>query len=55
VVYITILEAKYFSQVPVVFRKISQDIKEHTLYLLDNDYITEDVCDIFDVSSHSLS
>jgi hypothetical protein len=39
----------------MVFRKISQDIKNRALYLLDNDYITEDVCDIFDVSSHSLS
>ncbi|KAJ7105262.1 hypothetical protein C8R44DRAFT_531000, partial [Mycena epipterygia] len=39
----------------MVFRKISKDLKDRILYLLDNNYIPEDVCDIFDVSPRSLT
>ncbi|KZP04313.1 hypothetical protein FIBSPDRAFT_767581 [Athelia psychrophila] len=38
----------------MVFRHISKDIKDRALYLLSEGYITEDVCDIFDVSERSL-
>lgn len=38
----------------MVFRKISEDIKNRALWLLDHDYIPEDVCDILGVSSRSL-
>ncbi|KZP29549.1 hypothetical protein FIBSPDRAFT_671076, partial [Athelia psychrophila] len=38
----------------MVFRHISKDIKDRALHLLSEGYITEDVCDIFDVSERSL-
>ena len=36
------------------FRHISKDIKDCALWLLDNDYLTEDVCEILGVSGRSL-
>ncbi|KZP28142.1 hypothetical protein FIBSPDRAFT_729736, partial [Athelia psychrophila] len=36
------------------FRNISKDIKDRAHYLPLEGYITEDVCDIFDVSERSL-
>ncbi|KAK7015994.1 hypothetical protein R3P38DRAFT_3203726 [Favolaschia claudopus] len=38
----------------MVFRHISDDLKERALWLLDNDYLTEDVCEILGVSRASL-
>lgn len=38
----------------MVFHYISEDVKNRVLWLLDNDYIPEDVCDILGVSQSSL-
>ena len=38
----------------MVFHHISEDIKNRALWLLDNDYIPEDVCEILGVSRRSL-
>jgi len=34
----------------MVFWHISQDLKEHVLWLLENDFIPDDVADTFGVS-----
>jgi transposase len=39
----------------MVFRKISQDIKDRVIFLLENDWIPYDVADIFGVSTRSIS
>ncbi|EDR00877.1 uncharacterized protein LACBIDRAFT_333721 [Laccaria bicolor S238N-H82] len=38
----------------MVFRHISQDLKERVLWLLENDFIPDDVADIFGVSRRSI-
>ncbi|TFK66421.1 hypothetical protein BDN72DRAFT_747601, partial [Pluteus cervinus] len=38
----------------MVFRHISPDIKIRALWLLEHDYLTDDVCEILGVSSRSL-
>ncbi|KAF8869862.1 hypothetical protein BD779DRAFT_1681640 [Infundibulicybe gibba] len=38
----------------MVFCQISTDIKNRALWLLENDYLTEDVCEILGVSRSSL-
>lgn len=38
----------------MVFRHISKDLKERALWLLDNDYIGDDVCAILGISRSSL-
>jgi len=38
----------------MVFRHISQDLKERVLWLLENDFIPNDVADIFGVSQRSI-
>jgi len=38
----------------MVFRHISQDLKERILWLLENDFIPDHVADIFGVSRRSI-
>ncbi|KAF8234697.1 hypothetical protein L208DRAFT_1260286 [Tricholoma matsutake] len=38
----------------MVFHHISEDLKVRALWLLDHDYIMEDVCDILSISITSL-
>jgi transposase len=40
--------------IAIVFRHISQDLKERVLWLLENDFIPNDVADIFGVSRRSI-
>ncbi len=39
----------------MVYRRISQDLKERALWLLGHDYIPEDVAEILGVSERSLA
>ena len=39
----------------MVFRHISRDIKDRALFLLENDYIPDDVAEILGVSTRSIS
>jgi len=38
----------------MVFRHISTDLKERALWLLEHDYIPEDVCEILGISHSSI-
>lgn len=38
----------------MVYRKISEDLKRRALWLWDNGYVREDICDILGVSESSL-
>ncbi|KAJ7242536.1 hypothetical protein C8J57DRAFT_1557861, partial [Mycena rebaudengoi] len=38
----------------MVYRAISDDLKERALWLLDSGYITDDVCDLLGVSERNL-
>jgi len=38
----------------MVYKPIGKDLKEHALWLLENDYIPADISDIFGVSERSL-
>jgi hypothetical protein len=40
--------------VTMVFQHISQDIKEHVVWLRAHSYITDDICDMFGVSLRSI-
>ncbi|KAJ7704970.1 hypothetical protein B0H17DRAFT_1301978 [Mycena rosella] len=44
--YPKVLAAEIFSDVDMVYRKISDDLKEGSLWLLEAGYITEEVCDL---------
>ena len=39
----------------MVFQHISKDIKDRALFLLENDYILDDVAEILGISTRSIS